>query len=439
MITIRIPNNNIPERTYAVKLVFQYFLGLDIEIIPQETEKIIISWASKRIVFDDTFWKGNDCLQYLNIQYLPKVTYITSEFSIEKDLPVLYGTGTFIKERDCICCGIDVFASVFFMVTRWEEYIVRDRDQYDRFIGKNSVAYKNAFLDRPVVNEYVELIWNMLVSLGFEGNRKARSFEVVLTHDVDDPFMRLRFLRVTKYICQSIIQGHIKEAIGYIPDYFKDSYDTYDFLMDISESIKVKSHFYFMSAHWHTSARSKSPYIGSHLNRIIDKVKKRGHFVGFHPGFFSIDSLDNWREEKVWIEEITKQTVNEGRQHFLRFSVPQTFSIWEDNHMNIDSTLSYHDVEGFRCGTGDAYPVFDILKRKEYQLKERPLVLMDGTVTSYQQYSMDKISVVMNYYLNVGKKYAMPITLLFHNSSFLGCKGRQLKKIYATIFTNLHE
>lgn len=432
-LTIQIPNNNIPERTYAVRILFQHFLGLDVEIQSMEITKTIVSWSNKQIVFDDCLWSHNDCLEYLNEENLPKVFYDTNKFVLEKDIPVIYGTSKLDCQADSIYCGIDVFASIFFMLTRWEEYIVKERDEYKRFIGKNSIAFKHGFLNRPVVNEYVEFVWNMLTSLGFEGPRKKRLFQIVLTHDVDDPFMRLRIARVSKYIFQSVCKLQFQEALGYLPDLSKDPYNSYDFLMDISESLNIKSHFYFMSSHWHIMERKKSPYLTRRLKSVVSRIEDRGHIIGFHPGYFSVDSLENWIEEKEWAESFLQRQLKEGRQHYLRFIMPETFSFWERNSMDIDSSLSYHDEDGFRCGTGDIYPVFNFLTRNCYHLCERPLILMDATVSSYKHCSMNEIVRIMNYYLSIGKRYQMPITFLFHNSSFLGTKGRELKKIYESV------
>ena len=71
-------------------------------------------------------------------------------------------------------CGIDIFASSFFMLTRWEEYVNKIRDMHNRFPAYASLACKNNFLDRPIVNEYVEMLWNMLKFLGCKQEKKKR-------------------------------------------------------------------------------------------------------------------------------------------------------------------------------------------------------------------------------------------------------------------------
>ena len=52
----------------------------------------------------------------------------------------------------------DAFAASFYLVTRYEEYLPYVRDEYGRFQAKESVAWKNGFLDKPVVNMWAGLI-----------------------------------------------------------------------------------------------------------------------------------------------------------------------------------------------------------------------------------------------------------------------------------------
>mgnify|MGYP003775241589 CR=1 FL=1 len=125
-----------------------------------------------------------------------------------------------------------------------------------------------------------------------------------------------------------------------------------------------------------------------------------------------------WSYEKQLLENAIQQEILEGRQHYLRMDVTKTLPIWDKNSMKIDSTLGFADKEGFRCGTGDLFSIFDFLNRKQLQLKERPLILMDGTLRQYQQYTQAQVSEIIKYYINIGNRYNTGVTMLFHNSSF---------------------
>lgn len=205
MITIGFPKDNLPEREYIIDVIFGQFLGVDYQILPEANTK---HWSvtlnnGNRLLFKDAFFSQHtDELSYLSESHLPqKIDYAVNQFLVEEDIPVLYGSTSCVIKRGQIDCGIDIFASSFFMLTRWEEHVNKRRDKHNRFSAKDSIAYKNNFLHRPIVNEYVEMLWNMLQHLGYEGKRKKRKYELMATHDVDVPLLFTSFMFFFSFIC----------------------------------------------------------------------------------------------------------------------------------------------------------------------------------------------------------------------------------------------
>ena len=420
VLIIKIPEDNLPERRYIINVLLSDFLGLEYTILSSPLyHDYTLLFDGTEIIIKDVFWKEyKDDLSYLTKDAFPRSAfYARNRFTFEDDIPVIYGNDKCELSGKKLICGIDIFASSFFMLTRWEEFVNKKRDKHNRFVENESYAWKNNLLSRPLVNEYVEMLWNMLVGLGFAGERKKRSYELILTHDVDAlTYVSYRTVLgdLIKRKKLSLAWKSLKFTLG------KDPFDIYDFLMSISEKLGIKSHFYFMSTD------SKREYDTSwyvkrkKFHSIIKDIKSRGHIIGFHPGYYTYDNPQRWRYEKSVLEDAIKQEVDEGRQHFLRISVPGTLEIWENNNMKIDSTLGYSGKEGFRCGTGDAFHVFDFLERKQLRLKERPLVVMDGTLKTSRNYSDEEAKEIVRSYILTGRKYKMAITFLFHNSSFFG-------------------
>jgi len=113
------------------------------------------------------------------------------------------------------------------------------------------------------------------------------------------------------------------------------------------------------------------------LSKLIEKIKTRRHHIGIHPTFDAYNDSEQLKQEKNELEKNLETNINFGREHYLRFEVPTTWQIWEDNGMQW-SSMGYHDKEGFRCGVCYDYSVFNILTRKKLKLKERPLIVMEG-------------------------------------------------------------
>ena len=168
MLRILIPKNNINEREYIINIIFNEFLELkyELETYPGNEYEITLANNNKIIIEDHFFNKYPEELSYLDLTNIHrKVYYVKNEFITEDDIPVIFGSNKLETDNNSIRCGIDIFASSFFMLTRWEEYLDKTRDKHGRFPGKESFAFKNNILHRPVVNEYVEMLWNMLISL----------------------------------------------------------------------------------------------------------------------------------------------------------------------------------------------------------------------------------------------------------------------------------
>ena len=125
------------------------------------------------------------------------------------------------------------------------------------------------------------------------------------------------------------------------------------------------------------------------------------------------------RLKAVMEEEGINQALLGGRQHFLRWQTPTTARLWQENGLSYDSTLSYADRPGFRCGTCREYPLFDVHNRSPLQLHERPLILMECSVIASRYLGMgylDKALDYMLYYKRTCQKFNGHFVLLWHNS-----------------------
>jgi len=420
MITVTIPNNNIEERRYICSILFNEFLGIgfDVEYGSKDYE-IKLDNGNILIIEDHFFNDFPKDLQYLDIANIPKTIKQTND---EEKTPIIYGHDTmrlYTKNVNYCICGIDIFASSFFMLTRWEEYVTKCRDMHGRFPGYESFAFKNNFLEIPVVDKYVDKLWQMLESLKIQQKRKKFERELFLTHDIDELFRWKNWIQVIRVATGDLLKRrNLGLAIERFLQYYHikkgnilDPYDTFDYLMEVSESIGIKSQFYFMSG-GQTKYDNRYAINDARVLSLIKKIKSRGHTIGIHPSYNAYNDSIQLHKEKTRLEEIIHEEVKEGREHYLRFEVPYTWQIWEDNNMEIDSTCGYSDKEGFRCGTGTEYSVFNILTREKLKLRERPLVVMDRSLFSYQSLTHDEASCKLD---NL-RKQANCLTILWHNS-----------------------
>lgn len=436
MIKITIPNNNINERKYILETIFNDFLDIEFILKFENIDIWKIELNNKTLIFKDSFFnKFPNNKEYLEDKNIPKkVNFTTNKFIVEEDIPIIFGDETLNIEENKIVCGIDIFASSFFMLSRWEEYVNKNRDKHNRFPAYESLAFKNNFLNRAVVNEYIEMLKNMLLNLDNSLKFKEYKYELIVTHDVDMLYRWMSFKQVLRIVLGDLIKRKkLKLALNNLKEYFfKDPYDNYDYLMDISESISVKSHFYFMSGGV-TNYDNRYNIKSKKVKKLIKKIKKRGHNIGIHPSFNSYNNKNLLEQELKTLEEVTKESIKEGRQHYLRFEVPTTWQIWNDLKMKIDSSCGYADCEGFRCGIGEEFFVFNILTQEKLKLKERPLLYMDDNRLEGERVLNEKDLIFM--IKNIKKisiKYNTKCTILFHQNIFAS-KEVNYREVYEKI------
>ena len=212
MLKIIIPLNNINERKYILDIIFNEFLGLKFELVEdKECKDWIIELENKKVLtIKDTFFNNySQDLEYLKLDNIPS------------------------KIED-----LDIFAASFFMLTRWEEYVSKNRDEHDRFPATESLAFKQNFLDRPVVNENVEKLKKMLLNLDNSLFFKEYNYKFTLTHDVDVPFKYYSLKSTIRTLAGDLLKrGDIKLFFSNLNNfikskinYKKDPFYTFDFI-----------------------------------------------------------------------------------------------------------------------------------------------------------------------------------------------------------------
>jgi hypothetical protein len=439
MIFIRIPNNNISERKYILQILFGEFLNIEYSICIEENDEDFNSWEitlknKNKLIFEDQFFsKFKYNKEYLNIKNIPKQIFYQrnkkNHFIYEKDIPIIYGKDylNIIKNNNIsISCGIDIFASSYFMLTRWEEYVSTKRDIHNRFPANQSLAFKNNFLNRPIVNEYLEMLKTMLIYLDKRIYFRKKKFQLFLTHDVDHIYKWDSLKKVFRHILGDLfLRKSITELRKSIKDYIKhklglinDPYDTFDYLMNISEKANTKSYFFFMGKGI-TSYDNNYSLNSKAVSQLIKKIKNRGHYIGLHSTYSSNESINQLHSEKSQLESVSNLPITFGRCHYLRMEIPKTWELWDRLSMDWDCTSGYADKEGFRNGVCYEYSVFNFLSRTTLKLKEFPLILMEESlVTQGKSPTKETIKKTLIYYYNCINRYNGNLVILWHNSSF---------------------
>lgn len=442
--TITCPQNFTAERKYIIETIFNDFLGLEFNLcFDNSVNYTILLKNDKKIIFNDFFWtnfKENE--SYLKFENIPdKIIFAQNKFTPQKDIPVIFGNDKIFISENIIECNNDIFASSFFMLSRWEEAVSAEKDIHGRFKCENSLAQKFNFHERPIVNEYLEMLWNMLISLGFEGKRKERNFEIIPSHDIDFLFQFSGFFNGIKEIAGDIFKRkNIKSAFFNLKNLLssklrlkKDPFDTFDFLMETAQKNNLKSTFYFMPGE--KNEFDIKYYYTKKLKKIIEKIISNDHKIGIHGSYNSFNNPEVLETQLKKLENFAFDIKIENiRQHYLRFENPKTWQIQDNLQLKTDSSIGYSNTSGFRAGICFQYYIFDIFECKKLNLSEFPLIFMETA----SQKKFPNPGDFKNHALKLKdtvKKYSGNFTVLWHNSNFNSYYWLEFKEFYSLIIS----
>lgn len=448
ILTIEMPPTCKNEKQYIVYVLVSEFLGLDYELIFSDIDCVVVGGDTlKKIVLPDIFfsvahdkWLSKECLPKLPLKNV-KTGNLGSKTNILKDtIPSIFGdeySDTFIAgdSNEQLKISVDIFGSCFFMLSRIEEAIVDQVDSHGRFSAKNSIAFKAGFLDRPIVNEYLEYLWVCMKQLWPNLKRKQKSFVSSPTHDVDRPF-RYRYKSLYKILLNVagdiVLRRQPKKGVSKTLQWLaikhgalnKDPFYTFEKLMNLSENHGLQSTFYFMTN------KGSSSYDGVyciHDKVIVDlltKINSRGHQIGLHGTYNSFNNymmLEN--EKQALVSTCEAKGINlikvRSRQHYLRWKTPETFSLLNEAGIHSDSTMGFADYAGFRCGTCYNYPVYDVRARSKLDLHEYPLIMMECSILDECYMGLSNRSDAMDYMIDLKNKcrhFNGEFIYLWHNT-----------------------
>jgi len=329
----------------------------------------------------------------------------------------------------------DIFGVAYALLTQQETREASDRDCHGRVLAASTVMGCRPM--EPILDEAVELMWRAMVELWPRISRRHDTFQIVPTHDVDVPY--LYATQDARQVVRTALGQLVKKrsptvAIRTVLDWVRvrtgkleDPGDTLDLIMDISEQAGLRSAFYFTIGDGRTGYDFRCPLTHPLVQSLVKRVHERGHEIGFHPGYATAMDPETWRAE--WRRFRTaipaEIPIDGGRQHYLRFSWPDTWRCWEDAGLTYDSTLTFADHPGFRAGTCRSFRLYDTEHQCPLQVEERPTVLMDSSLTDEPYMGLgttERAYTVAGQLKEACRRHGGRFTLLWHNSRF-GCEG----------------
>lgn len=327
----------------------------------------------------------------------------------------------FYKE-ECLTINdkTDPFASIFYIITRYEEYNSTLIDHHGRHEGKHSVLYRFNWHHYTMCDRWAEDILAFFkYNCGLKYENKIHHPQIVPTFDIDKAYAYKH-----KNLVRSILSNlrdlwtkntkQLQERKLVISGSKKDPFDNFDLIYDIQRrGYDVK--LFWLLGNYGKFDKNISHKHKRHI-RLIMKMAEIST-IGIHPSYKSNSNEFFVHQEIERLQNILSKHIRNSRQHFLKLTLPHTYETLIEQEIENDFTMGYADICGYRAGTARKHLWFNVMTNEITKLKIYPFAYMDGTLNEYLKMKPEEAQEKIAALYMETKKYGGDFTFIWHNDT----------------------
>lgn len=400
---------------YVVNLVFHDLLGIKVELTSNKLELhnipevAIIEYGHSKNNPHSLLIPKHPLLFENNIQQ-QKI-----EVSHFETLPMFFNI-----KLDGAAIPFDLFAFVFYLVSRYEEYLTHQKDTHWRFPAHQSLAFQNRFLDQPVVNQWVNHLGQLLQKQFPQLQFTYPSYSFQASYDIDYAW-RFKYAGVKRKwggLIKDILSLKLSTAyqrIQVLTNKQEDPYDTYDYMDNLHEKFHIQAIYFFLICKYSRIDPGHSIREPAFLD-LIRRVNKR-YTVGIHPSYASNKEKTILAKELKQLSTILDQKIEISRQHYLKLELPQTYQQLLALGIKRDYTMGYAAAGGFRASIAHPFKWYDLQEDKATDLTVVPFQIMDVTLKNYLKLQPEEALNYVQELIQNTKSVGGHFSMIWHNSS----------------------
>ena len=328
----------------------------------------------------------------------------------------------------------DIFSASFYMLSRYEEYLPHVKDEKGRFPATESLAFKEGFLQYPVVDiwayKFKELLQTTFPHLSFT-KRQMTVYNII---NASQPF-------IYKY------KGALRTFIGFSSDLFKfrlravftrigvlfgfkeDPYNTFDWIIKRVKDSSTKLSIFFLlgeSINFHEGTNTRRDHFKMLIKNVSDYKP-----VGLTFSIASLKDFNILKKEKQQLENITNRTLVSSMNTQYLVSLPENYRHLVELEIERDFTMVFENNIGFRGGSCTPFLFYDL----DYEIVT-PLIIHPLAITTKAlngKRDTEKVKQVRGI-LDAVKSVNGTFSIVFTNMDF---SSNKKNKIWRNLFSNL--
>lgn len=326
----------------------------------------------------------------------------------------------------------DIFSASFYMISRYEEYLPHVKDEMGRFMASESLAFKEGFLQQPVVDIWAYIFKNKLLEAFPEMIFPEKKLIVHPVIEAAQPFAYKQkgiFRSVVGY-ANSLLHGKFRNIIArsqVILGVKRDPLDTFKWIVNKATRSKFNLTVFFLLGNSLVFDES----MNTHRQKFKMLIKYISDYkeVGLIFSFSSLNDYEMLKSEKRRMEEITNRSLESSINSEFLVNLPDIYRHLVELEVKRDFTMVFRDTVGFRAGTCTPFLFYDL----DYEIKT-PLVVHPAAMTTlaFQTKYASDIEKVVGNILNAVENVNGTFTIIFSNKDFSSAESN---KVWRYIFS----
>jgi hypothetical protein len=398
-----------PRLTYTLDWIFTQQLGLDYKLYTQKKD------VQKSLLIID-YTNDNTDFSIPNFGLLDFEGISEQEIKIGhwNDLPCL-----FANEQSDGMCSFDLFSAVFYLISRYEEYLPFTPDKHNRYPATDSILFKRGLLERPIIDEWLFAFANLLRTNGI--SIRERCFEFLPTYDIDIAwsYKNKGLKRTLGGLFKSLAQSNfdaVYERIAVLRGNKQDPYFSFDSTNALHANYSLKP-LYFVLTAAENGPFDKHVLPSNRQMKVLIQDLAKQYKIGMHPSYDANARPSLFADEQRKLATLTRQHIDISRQHYIKIEWPNTYRSLIQLGIRQDYSMGYGTHLGFRAGTSRPFFWYDLQPEQQTQLQIFPFCFMDTTAHYELKLSAKEAFKKLNCFMEILRKTNGLLVTVFHNFS----------------------
>ncbi len=397
-----------PRLQYICHFIFTELMGAAVSITIDQEEFSV--YEGVKINYSDARIPGN-------VFRIEGNSFLFDEIIIRQEIICFEVNGykAFFRSHDSDF-PFDIFAASFYLITRYEEYLPHRKDAYGRYAHENSLAFKENFLNLPLVNIWVKEFAKRLKEKFPTFNFQPSTFNFLPTYDIDIAwsYKHKGLLRNLGGFIKSASAERWQVLAGIRPDPF----DSYNWLHELHTRYQLDPVYFFLVAGKNGQYDKNILPHNDSMWKLIQQHATR-YTVGLHPSWQSGDALSLLAKEKKQLEAMSGLPVQRSRQHYIRFNLPEGYNRLLEAGITNDYSMGYGSINGFRASVASSFYWYNLEEEEQTELRIHPFCFMDANSYYEQKQNTEQTWTELEHYITVCKENSGTLAAIWHNN-FLG-------------------